>query len=319
MDVVQRVRAGLGDFLLFGITPPKASTPVDRLERITQTTLGRLHDVEPDAVVLYDIAEEQDRNPETRPFPFLATLDPSPYLAEYLAPWTRPAVVYRAVGKYTEEELTAWLRAQDTDRVMTVLVGASSRQNVGATSLGRAYELRREVSPDLLVGGVVIPERHTLNGDEHHRMIAKQASGVSFFISQILYDANATKNLLAAYVDECEAQAVDPKPVVFTHSVCGSVRTLDFLEWLGVTVPWWMQRELRRAENTLDASLEQATVIAADVMQYARRIGVPAGINVESVSTRRVENDAAARLASELKADLALGSQPIHAAPQPVP
>lgn len=305
MDVVQRVRAGQGGFLLFGITPPKASTPLDRLARTTKTTLGRLRDVDPDGVVLYDIAEEQDRNPETRPFPFLATLDPSEYLEQHLTGWQKLTVVYRAVGKYTEAELAAWLQAQDADRVLTVLVGASSSQNIGAMTLRRAYELRNELRPDLLTGAVLIPERHTAKGDEHLRMLSKQEAGVSFFVSQILYDANAAKNLLADYIDGCEARDVAPKPVVFTHSVCGSVKTLEFLDWLGVQVPHWVQRDLRRADDTLDTSMEQAKAIAHDMIQYGRRIGVPVSLNVESVSTRRIENEAAAQLAIDLRAALA--------------
>lgn len=302
MDVVHRVREGQGGFLLFGITPPKASTPPDKLHRITENTIGRLRAAEPDGVALYDIAEEQDRNPEQRPFPFLPTLDPTDYLARHLTDWQKPAVIYRAVGKYTEPELSSWMRAQRADQVLSVLVGASSRENIGATSLRRAYEIRREVHPELLTGAVVIPERHTSRGDEHRRMLGKQASGVSFFISQILYDANAAKNLLADYADECDAHSLTPRPVVFTLSVCGSVKTLEFLEWLGVRVPRWMQRDLRRAESTLDASCEHSRAIAQEMVHYGRRLGIPVGLNVESVSSRRVEIEAAVQLAIDLRA-----------------
>lgn len=301
MDVVQRVHAGRGDFLLFGITPPKASTPAERLGQITETTLNRLRGVDPDGVALYDIAEEQDRNPQERPFPFLPTLDPADYLADYLAGWAKPTVIYRAVGKYSEPELRGWMQAQSPDRVLAVFVGASSRHNIGATSLSRAYEIRSEVCPELLTGAVMIPERHVARGDEHQRMLAKQDAGVSFFVSQILYDANGAKDLLADYADECEARGTAPKPVVFTLSVCGSPKTLLFLDWLGVRVPHWMQRDLRRAENTLDASLELATAIAADIVAYGRQVGVPVGLNVESVSSRRVEIEAAVTLAHDLR------------------
>lgn len=305
MDLVQRVREGEGDFLLFGITPPKASTPPEKLERIREATLARLRSVDADGVALYDIAEEQDRNPETRPFPFLPTLDPSDYLMRHLTEWRKPAVIYRAVGKYTEPELRAWLEAQAVDQVLSVFVGASSRHDVGATSLQRAYEIRREVQPELLTGAVLIPERHTSRGDEHRRMLDKQAAGVSFFVSQILYDANAAKNLLADYVDECEARGAEPKPVVFTLSVCGSVKTLDFLTWLGVKVPQWVQRDLRTADNPLDVSCLQSAAIAADVLRYGHRLGIPVGLNVESVSSRRVEIEAAVKLATDLRGVMA--------------
>ena len=75
MDLVQRLRLGDGGFLLFGITPPKAATGPDDLRRIAESTLSRLRALDPDGVVLYDILEERDRNPRSRPFPFLPTLD----------------------------------------------------------------------------------------------------------------------------------------------------------------------------------------------------------------------------------------------------
>ncbi|SNU01316.1 5,10-methylenetetrahydrofolate reductase [Ruaniaceae bacterium KH17] len=305
MDVVQSVREGRGGFLLFGITPPKAATPPDRLSQITEANLDRLRAANADGIALYDIAEEQDRNPDARPFPFLPTHDPGEYLAHHLRDWHKSTVIYRAVGKYSEPELAQWLQNADADQVMTVLVGASSSSNQGSTSLRRAYELRQELRPDLVTGAILIPERHTNRGDEHLRMLGKQESGAQFFVSQILYDSNAAKDVLAAYADECEARGITPVPVVFTLSVCGSLKTLDFLEWLGVKVPGWMRRDLRRAESTLAASLELSRSIAVDMVQYGRRLGVPVGLNVESVSSRRVEIDAAVALSLVLRGTLA--------------
>ncbi|GAA2002140.1 hypothetical protein GCM10009818_11380 [Nakamurella flavida] len=298
---MQRLGRGEGGFLLFGLTPPKASAAGVDLDRIAGSTVARLQSLDPDGVVIYDILEERDRNPETRPFPFLPTLDPADYLDQHLAGWTKPAIVYRAVGKYPEDHLSEWLRQQPTDRVATVLVGASSSAHPGLTTLPRAQELRQQTQPDLLTGAVVIPERHTNRGDEHLRMLAKQTAGCSFFVSQVLYDADAAKNLVSDYRDECDARGVAPRPIAFTLSVCGSLKTLQFLTWLGVQVPRWMQRDLERSQDTLAASLDHSRAVGLDMLDYCRRLGVPAGLNIESVSARRVEIDAAVQLASELR------------------
>ena len=301
MSLVTKLRAGEGDFLLFGITPPKASAAPEDLERITSATLARVQSLSPDGVALYDIAEEQDRNPADRPFPFLPTLDPAEYLEQHFTSWEKPSVIYRAVGKYTEEDLGRWISEQNPSEVVSVLVGASSSKNIGTTSLRRAYELRAEHNPELIAGAVVIPERHAQRGDEHLRMFDKQDAGVSFFVSQILFDVTAAKNLVARYADECEKRGVAPKPIAFTISVCGSVKTLEFLAWLGVEVPFWMERDLRRAESALEASYQLARDIAVDMVSYCRRLGVPVGLNVESVSTRKVEIETAVQLAADLR------------------
>jgi hypothetical protein len=231
-------------------------------------------------------------------------MDPAEYLARDLVGLDVPAIVYRAVSKHAEDGLRLWLRDQDPARALSVFVGASSREKAVATSLSRAYELRTEVRPDLPLGGVAIPERHARAGNEHLRLIAKQAAGCSFFVTQVVYDVNAAKDLVSDYRYECAAQNLAPVPIIFTFSVCGSMKTLEFLQWLGVDVPRWIANELRHADDTLDASYDQAVATAIELIAFCRRIGVPFGLNVESVSIRRVEIEASVRLAARLRAEL---------------
>ncbi|WP_457111899.1 methylenetetrahydrofolate reductase [Marmoricola sp. URHA0025 HA25] len=304
MDLQRRIVERQGEFLLFALTPPRRATSPEKAQEISDATAKRLQVLDLDGLVLYDIDDESDRNPEERPFPFLPTMDPAEYLDRHLTDWNIPVVVYRAVGKHTEPELRSWLRAQAPDRVLSVFVGTSSRGKPVATSLARAHELRSEMQPHLLLGGVAIPERHTRNGDEHLRLLAKQSAGCAFFVTQVVFDANAAKNLVSDYRYECAARGVDPVPIVFTFSVCGSLKTLDFLRWLGVDVPRWIQNELRHADDTLDASFEQALATALELMAYCRRLGVPFGLNVESVSIRRTEIEASVNLAARLQAEL---------------
>jgi hypothetical protein len=257
-----------------------------------------------DGLILYDIDDESERNPAERPFPFMPTLDPAGFLADHLGMWKTPVVVYRAVAKYAPEDLRQWLAAQDPARLMTVLVGAASSGTQPRTSLRDAQALRREVNPDLASGGVAIPERHSRREDEHLRLLAKQEAGCRFFVTQVVYDVNAAKNLVSDYHYECLTRGIAQAPFVFTFSVCGSMKTLDFLRWLGVDVPRWIENDLKHAADPLAASYQQALTTATELMAYCRTLGVPFGINVESVSIRRVEIEAAVQLAHELGAGL---------------
>jgi hypothetical protein len=304
VDLQRRISAREGEFLLFAVTPPRQAASPEKAQEIADVTLERLQLLEPDGLVLYDIDDESDRNAGERPFQFLPTMDPAVYLARHLVGWSPPVVVCRAVGKYSEADLRSWLDTQDPDRLLSVFVGASSHDQAVRTALGRAQELRAEVRPDLLLGGVAIPERHTRRGDEHLRLLAKQAAGCSFFVTQVIYDVNAAKNLVSDYRYECIARDVAPVPIVFTFSVCGSMKTLEFLSWLGVDVPRWIQNELRHADDTLEVSHEQALATARELMVYCRRLGVPFGLNVESVSIRRAEIESAVSLAARLQQEL---------------
>ena len=300
VDLVDRVRSGLGDFALFAITPPRRSTPAQRLPEIAQATIDRLAPLDLDGLILYDIDDETSRNPAERPFPFSPTVDPSEYRVHHLQDWRTPVVVYRAVGKYRREDLRTWIREQDPLHTLTVLVGAASSGAAPAVSLSDAQAMRAELNPDLLLGGVAIPERHSRREDEHLRLIAKQQAGCRFFVTQVVYDLNAAKNLVSDYRYECASHGLQPVPIVFTFSVCGSMKTLEFLRWLGVDVPRWIENDLRHATNPLAASSEQAATTAAELIAYCRRLDVPFGLNVESVSIRREEIEASVELAARL-------------------
>jgi hypothetical protein len=304
VDLQRRIASRQGEFLLFALTPPRLSTSAERAQEIADVTFERLEPLGLDGLILYDIDDESDRNPEERPFPFLPTMDPAHYLDRHLDAWHMPVVVYRATAKYTEQDLRDWMSDQDTARRMAVFVGASSREKPVATTLRTAQQLRVEVKPDLLLGAVAIPERHTSKGDEHLRLTAKQQAGCSYFVTQIVYDVNAAKNLVSDYAYECRDRGLDPVPIVFTLSVCGSVKTLEFLRWLGVDVPRWIENDLRHANDTLDASLVHAEATALELMPFCRRLDVPFGISVESVSIRKEEIEASVRLADRLRGKL---------------
>ncbi|MET0424299.1 MAG: 5,10-methylenetetrahydrofolate reductase [Actinoplanes sp.] len=288
--------------LLFGITPPRRSATPDRVKEIAEVTLRRLAGLDLDGLILYDIDDESDRNPDERPFPYLPTMDPAEFHAEHLGAWDRPVVIYRCVGKYREDELRTWLGETDPARTMTVFVGASSGGKQVRTPLRRAQELRDEVRPDLPLGAVVIGERHARRGDEHQRMLAKQENGCTFFISQVIYDLNETKNLLSDYFYACAERGVAPRPVIFTLSLCGSPKTLEFLQWLGVDVPRWMATTLRHSADPLAESYRECLAIAGDLKDFCDRLGMPFGFHVESVSIRKAEIEAATRLAADLAA-----------------
>jgi hypothetical protein len=304
MGLLDRIADGRGEFLLFALTPPRADSAGARAQEIADATLARLRTLELDGLVLYDLADEAARNPAQRPFPFLPTLDPATFLADNLTSWTAPVIVYRAVSKYSPAQLRAWFAEQDPARVSTVLVGAASRHSRPTTSLAQAQALSREANPALLVGGVAIPERHRQRADEHLRLLAKQDAGSRFFVTQIVFDVNAAKDLVSDYHYACAERRSQAAPIVFTFSVCGSMRTLELLRWLGVDVPRWIENDLKHAADVLDASYRLALNAAADLIAYCRRLEIPFGINVESVSSRRVEIETAVRLAEQLGARL---------------
>ncbi|PID54342.1 MAG: 5,10-methylenetetrahydrofolate reductase [Micrococcales bacterium] len=291
------------ELLFFGFTPPRQAAEPEQVAKAAEATRNRLARLDVDGVIVYDIDDESDRNENPRPFPYLPAIDPAVYLHEHLSGITQPAVVYRCVGKYPPDQLRQWLSEQ-SEAAMTVFVGASSPDKPVHTSLAEAMRIRQQVRPDLLLGGVAIPERHAERGDEHLRLLGKQHNGCSFFVSQVVYDLGPAKDLVSQYFYEATDNGIELKPLVFTLSLCGSVKTLEFLNWLGVGVPVWVQNELLRENDILGASMQHCLSVAADLADFCRHLGMPFGFNVESVSNRKAEIDAAVDLVGQVGAVL---------------
>jgi hypothetical protein len=305
--LLERVARRDSGLLLFGMTPPRRSSTYEERQHIADLMVQRLSSLDLDGLILYDIADEADRNANERPFPYLPTVDPSDFRAEHLSAWTKAAVVYRCVGKYSSAEIESWLRDQDPATVATVFVGAPSRSALVATTLETAHGLWSETRPKLSLGGVAIPERHSARRQEHQRLITKQVRGCSFFVTQVVYDINAAKNLISDYHYGCLDAEIDPVPIIFTLSVCGSMKTLEFLRWLGVDVSRWIENALAHASDTLSESYDQCVATARELATFCEGLRVPFGFNVESVSNRKAEIETTVGLAAELRQLL-----PIH-------
>ena len=70
-------------------------------------------------------------------------------------------------------------------------------------------------------GCVTIAERHVTKGNEHLNIMRKQDMGAQWFISQAVYDVEATIKLLNDYGDLCREKGVTPKKIVLTFARCG--------------------------------------------------------------------------------------------------
>jgi 5,10-methylenetetrahydrofolate reductase len=301
----EKLDRGLTGIRLYGIAPPKLATAPERLREIAAQQIARLRMLAPDGLVVYDIQDEPGRSGEARPFPFLPTVDPEVYAYDALAELEIPKIVYRCVGAQPREAFSSWIdTVRGADRRVGVLVGAPrGRSHNPGFPLAEAYTLAR-AAPNLVLGGIAIAERHGAKGDEHQRLLAKQDGGCRFFITQSVYDAASTKSLLSDYALSLQASARSPAPVVLTFSPCGSVRTLEFMKWLGISFPRWLENELRHSGDTLERSIDLCESVFTDVQDYAREKHLPIGINVESVSIRKSEVDASVELFRKLSSRL---------------
>jgi len=285
----------------YGITPPKKDSTEEKINEVAQKQIERINSLDIDGLVLYDLQDEKDRNPKDRPFPFLETIDPYTYSTEYLKDIKVPKIIYRCVGKYTQERFCRLIEPVDGQDAFSVFVGAASRNQTVRLRLSDAYRIRKEVNPDLVLGGVLIPERHMKSPDEHLRIIEKIEKGCRYFISQAVYNVEAAKDFLSDYYYHCKKNNINMVPIIFTLTPCGSTKTLEFMKWLGISIPRWLENDLMNSEDILNKSVSLSKSIFGSLMDFCGEKRIPIGCNIESVSVRKVEIEASISLAKDIK------------------
>lgn len=292
-----KIRERESGVLLYGITPPKATTPQEKVAEIAEKTLNTLCSLDIDALTVYDVQDESDRTSEERPFPFANSLDPFEYASTYLQRLNIPKIIYRAAGKFTKDELSQWLSGLKTNGFHPVFVGLQTPDAIPITSLKEAYEIWRENHQDhSVIGAVTIPERHAILKDEDLRILDKVDSGVSFFVSQCIFNVEYTRKTLEDLLATCLHRKREIPTIIFTLTICGSAKTLHFMEWLGIHIPDEIKEELKASESPVNRSVEIAISIAKNLIQYCEERAIPFGFNIESVAIRKEEIEASHHL-----------------------
>lgn len=297
----QKIKNKTSGILIYGITPPKITTSSEKIAEGAQKTMARLENLPIDALIVYDVQDESSRTKETRPFPFMPALDPLEYVAEYLKDLDLPKIIYRPAGKYTKPELETWFQRLQTHQCHPVLVGIPSPDYVPKSSLHEAYELWKDNSGNSVIGAISIPERHVVLKDEDQRMLDKMQHGVSYFVTQCVFNVEYSKSMLQALKAKCEQEDIELPTVIFTLSTCGSIKTLEFMEWLGIDLPEDIKAELLASENILQDSIVLCIEIARQLSEYCTLLEIPFGFNIESVSVRKDEIEASITLVHKVE------------------
>jgi hypothetical protein len=296
-NIINTSKKGL---ITYGFTPPKKSFDEEKIAGLATKQINRIKSIDIDALVIYDIQDESDRNPSERPFPFLETLDPNYFCENYLNKLEIPKIIYTCVGKYKEDELKNKIIQNSNNKNLSVFVGSSSKNQKVNLSLSKAYEIYNNSKYKMPLGGVTIPERHIKNRNEHIKINDKNKVGCTFFISQAVYNLESAKNFLSDYYYYCIKNEIEMSPIIFTITPCGSLKTLEFMKWLGINIPIWLENELIFSKDILQKSIELEKNIFFELFDFANDKKIPIGCNIESVSIRKSEIESSIELVNDI-------------------
>lgn len=293
---------------LIGTCPPKEGTSNEQASEIANKLAARMLSLDVDGLIVYDIQDESSRTAKPRPFPFKHTIDPCVYSNILSQAAQRPTITYKSVSQRDRAAFSQWLDdAQNVYGIKDiVLVGSPSADGDIKLSLNEAYDEVEKSNHDFSLGGVTIAERHTKKRTEHERLMTKASQGCSFFISQAVYDAQATIDMLSSYARSCKQAGIEPARIVLTFTPCGSDKTLDFMEWLGISVPEATRWRMLDSQDTLAESVLICRQNLELILDAVLPLGLPLGLNIESLTNRKEEIDTSIRLFKLLKATLDL-------------
>jgi len=276
---------------LFELVPPPVSNPA-----AMETLLGEVNRVRrlADAVNLPEIHDENRDAPRTSRF--VPRQEPRQLGARIARELSLDVVVNRCV--VYEPNQAAWF--EETRRAFgirnVVLVGGESSKlsYPGPSVLEAAAEIR-SAQPESCLGGITIPSRV----DEAERIRRKNAAGLTFFTTQILFDSNDIVWLIQQ-LNGLEAR------IFLSFAPVSHPRDLQFLRWLGVDIPADLDRFLLRGEfpegpappgapardagaagkSFLGRSLTLAQRTLMDVFDNLPPDPPPLGLNIEHVNRR---------------------------------
>ena len=291
-----------------GTTPPRAEVAEMDMQVIADKLLDRLIAIDYDGLVVYDIQDESSRTDIPRPFPFKATYDSLTYSKVLSDKSGLPTITYKSVSARSKNEFNQWLEQAWVEYGIQniVLVGSPSSSGTINLPLKEAYKTLSEHQRNFNLGGVTIAERHHKKGDEHIRLKQKSIDGCNFFISQAVYNADATIDLLQQYSALCKENGEKPKRIILTFTPCGSEKTLNFMHWLGISTPSAVKTRILNASDSLAESIAVCEENLQQILNYCIDLDIPLGLNIESLTNRKEEIDASIKLFKLLKATLDL-------------
>ena len=299
----QKIRHPHQGVYLFGTTPPKFGLDDARVEGIAHKLLSRLQGLQTDGLIIYDIQDESRRVSTPRPFPFKQTIAPTDYSQLLQRLSGLDVITYKSVTQRSAGAFKQWLdnSQQSAQLDNIVLVGSPSSDGEIKLSLADACQVTRTDHSKVFLGGVTIAERHSKKRNEHRRLLEKTKQGCQYFISQAVYDTQATIDLLTSYALLCRQQNIKAKRVILTFTPCGGEKTLTFMQWLGISVPQAAQSRILSADSPLDESIDICHQNLKHILNSCAHLDVPLGLNIESLTNRKSEIEASVNLYQLLK------------------
>lgn len=292
ISFAQKVRRNKKVIIYEFLPPPIDSTQKD-LDELASFLTRILSRFPVDAVNLPEIRDEIESNGHN--FLIMPKMEPrvlAPYLRKY---GVKDAIVNRPIVYLPWEKQKLWLKESYEKykiRNFIFVGGNSSGISYPGLSVVEAAKIvtgkLKSLFPDIFLGGITMASRK----NETDRLLHKTLAGIEYFTSQIVYESQPVKNLLKEYWRLTRERGIQPKMIFLSFAPVTTLRDMEFLEWLGVTIPSETKRRLTNGWLGMGwRSIGICEKLLEDIIMFVSRekIGIPLGINVEYITKHNFE------------------------------
>jgi len=182
-----------------------------------------------------------------------------------------------------KEEFARWVQELvDKDIGHIVAVGGESHTiTYPGLSVPEAAAFVKRSFPSMKVGGITIFTRE----DEVERIVAKMKSGITFFLSQIIFEVSLMKQVLSDLKRQCEDERLKFPDVFVSLAPAAKTRDLEFMRWLGVQFPptlldFLMNKDEERVEAR---TFEVLKKLIDEVVDFMAKVASNVGFNIGHV------------------------------------
>ncbi len=288
----QKVRNREKTVLYEFLPPPKNLLEKDLASSLKIfSALVREHKI--DAINIPEVWEEERSG--KRNAPSMVKLEPRVVFSYFRKYDDCDVVINRPVVYHNWKKQRKWMLETYHDygiRNMVFVGGESSKVSYPGLSVvetaATILSKHRADFPDIFLGGITIPTRK----NEADRVLKKSLAGIEYFTTQVLYEAEKSKQFLANYSKLCKKNKVKPKTIFLSFAPVVAPSDIDLLVWLGVEVSKKTAEKLMTGWIGMGfRSVAVCEQVLLDILQFVKkqRIDVPIGLNVEHISRHNFE------------------------------
>lgn len=263
------------------IAPPKTW----QINAVQQRTAAVARILDTHGISCLNLPEvTEETRPGRRTVPHSSKMDPV-HFGELIRS-RRPDVTlipHKRSVRLPQKEFARWVQELvDKNIGHIVAVGGESHTiNYPGLSVPEAAAFVKRSFPSMKVGGITIFTRE----DEVERIVAKVKSGITFFLSQIIFEASPMKQVLADLKRQCEDERLEFPDVFISLAPAVRIRDLEFMRWLGVQFPptllsFLTDKDEKRVEARTFEVLER---LLDDLFNFMVEEKFSLGFNIEHV------------------------------------